>query len=93
MTTNKLEVSPWCGCVLPLHHSYCQVHDASLTCPIEDCDLVFPHEPDGPEHAPACGCWYWNGGAFGLCAEHEAMASAGPDEGVDRDVAAAMDEA
>ena len=41
-------------------------------CSVEGCDLPFLHEPDGPEHRPACGCFYNSSGDYGLCRDHDA---------------------
>ena len=45
--------------------------DATLTCPVEGCDLPFKHGPHGPEHPESCGCFYASGENFHLCPEHE----------------------
>lgn len=66
----------WCDCIIPASQGYCHVHDATLTCTVEGCDLPFPHQPDGVEHVSPCGCWYWNAGQFDFCAEHEAEQAA-----------------
>lgn len=59
-----------CGCPVLPRYGYCHIHDYTKVCWIEGCDLPFPHLPDGPEHRPACGCIYNNGGDFGMCDTH-----------------------
>lgn len=67
---SALEVQP-CGCQAD---GYCQRHDYTKVCWVNNCDLPFPHLPTGPEHVTSkngCACYYHNGGDFEVCEEHQ----------------------
>ena len=65
--------APYCDCIIPKNQVYCHVHDATLTCPQDECDLVFPHTFAEMHSAKDCGCYYGNGGDFHICVAHEEM--------------------